>query len=75
MPPPDGNGGTLANAILFGGAISGFGYDDYFKIKKVTINTVDEEPPPSVPEPVALVLMGLGMAGLQQYRRRMAARA
>lgn len=33
--------------------------------------SITPPPPPSVPEPVTLVLVGLGMAGLRSYRRRM----
>jgi hypothetical protein len=67
-------GGPFYNALLFGAQIEPGGGEDYFKLRSLTISTAPP-PPPSVPEPVTLVLMGLGMAGLQQYRRRVAARA
>jgi hypothetical protein len=62
-------GGPFYNALLFGARIEPDGGEDYFKISKLTINTM---PPPSVPEPVSLVLVGLGMAGVHTYRRRAA---
>jgi MYXO-CTERM domain-containing protein len=68
-------GPPFYNALLFGAQIEPNGGEDYFKLRSVTINTAPPPPPPSVPEPFALALMGIGMAGLRQYRRRMAARA
>jgi len=41
--------------FTYGANANGFGLDEFY---------IDEEPPPSVPEPTTLALLGIGLAGL-----------